>query len=125
MGIKDQMAELRARLNQPKPAAPKPRVKYSYSLKRWVMIGPAMVLSPVKPASNVSSILKYRRQPVKAGERCKHCRKSSGIYVNQATGEQGKCYVCHGDGRISVRDEKYDQARWSGKRGPVCDVASA
>jgi len=117
---------LRAKRDAEKSAQPKPHYRYNWRLGRPVLVGPKLVLTPKKPASNVHQLVKYDRQPVVVGGKCHHCHPNRpGRWVNPATGAVGKCFVCNGMGIISERDRAFDDARRRGERGPLCDVRSA
>lgn len=105
---------------QPEPAKPaKPRLR--------VYAGQLVTEAMLRAAMGVNKLVSWaqsRSSQHVVGGTCPHCNGSGRYRLHTQPGSNGKCYRCHGKGRLDSKDMAYLSRRLGGA-GPICWVVSA
>lgn len=109
---------------QPEPAKPaKPVIR----VRAGGTITEAMIkvaLGIPTAAQKLVSWVQSRSSQHVVGGTCPHCQGTGRYHLHTQPGSNGKCYRCHGKGRLDSKDMAYLSRRLGGA-GPICWVVSA
>lgn len=105
---------------QPEPVKPaKPRLR--------VYAGQVITDAMLRAAMGVKKLVSWaqsRSSQHVVGGTCPHCQGTGRYHLHTQPGSNGKCYRCHGKGRLDGKDMAYLSRRLGGA-GPICWVVSA
>ena len=105
---------------QPEPVKPaKPRLR--------VYAGQVITDAMLRAAMGIKTLVSWaqsRSSQHVVGGTCPHCNGSGRYRLHTQPGSNGKCYRCHGKGRLDSKDMAYLSRRLGGA-GPICWVVSA